>query len=71
MATSTVATLQAAWDCRWSRPGYRVAGVPDQFQPETRWICTRTGERRCIDVAECERCPHWEFESRRTIGGRT
>jgi hypothetical protein len=64
MATTAVATLQTAWDCRWSRPGYRVTGVPDQFQPETLWICTRTGERRCIDAAECEHCPHWEFESR-------
>ena len=64
MATTAVATLQTVWDCRWSRAGYRVAGVPEQFQPETRWICTRTGERRNIDTAECEACPHWELASR-------
>jgi hypothetical protein len=66
MATNTaVATLQAASDCRWSRPGYRVAGVVEQFQPETRWVCTRTGERRCIDAIECEQCPYWESADRR------
>ena len=66
MATTAVATLQTAWDCRFSRPGYRVPGVPEHFQPETRWICTRTGERRCIDALECERCPHWEYGDRRS-----
>jgi hypothetical protein len=66
MATTAVATLQAAWDCRWSRPGYRVAGVVEQFQPETRWVCTRTGERRCIEASECEQCPHWEYADRRS-----
>jgi hypothetical protein len=63
MPTTAVATLQTAWDCRWSRPGYRVAGVPDQFQPETFWICVRTGERRSFDPVECETCPHWELEA--------
>jgi hypothetical protein len=66
MARTAVATLQTAWDCRWSHPGYRVAGVQEQFQPETRWICTRTGERRRIDPAECEQCPHWEYADPRT-----
>lgn len=69
MAATVVATLQTAWDCRWSRPGYRVVGVPEQFQPETRWICTRTGERRCIETSQCEECPHWEQERDRTGGG--
>ena len=69
MAITAVATLQTAWDCRWSRPGYRVAGVQEQFQPETRWVCCiRTGERRCIDTSECEQCPHWEYADR-PIGG--
>ena len=60
MATTVAATLQTAWDYRWSRPAYRVEGVPEPFQPET----PRTGERRCIDAAECEHCRHREFESR-------
>ena len=70
MATTAVATLQTAWDCRWSRPGYRVPGVQEQFQPETRWVCTRTGERRCIDALECEQCPHWEYDDRRSDADR-
>jgi hypothetical protein len=38
------ATLQTIWDCRWSRPGYRVLGVPDHLQPEKLWVCIRRGE---------------------------
>jgi hypothetical protein len=63
MATTAVATLQTAWDCRWSRLGYRVTGVPEQFQPETLWVCLRAGERRCINAEECENCPHWEADA--------
>ena len=70
MATTAVATLQTAWDCRWSRLGYRVPGVPEQFQPETRWVCTRTGERRCIDTLECEQCPHWVYAEGRSDAAR-
>ena len=62
MSKTAVATMQSAWDCRWSRPGYRVAGVPEELQPETAWVCLRTGERRCINPEECEHCPHWEAE---------
>ena len=40
------ATLQTIWDCRWSRPGYRLMGVKDHLQPEELWVCVRTGERR-------------------------
>jgi hypothetical protein len=65
MAKTAVATMQAAWDCRWSRPGYRVIGVPEQFQPEARWVCLRTGERRSIDSGECENCPHWQADGSR------
>jgi hypothetical protein len=67
MAISAVATIQTAWDCRWSRPGYRVRGVPDHLQPETFWVCLRTGERRCIDAAECETCPHWQADTTRPV----
>jgi len=49
------------WECRWSRRGYRVAGVPDDFQPEGEWVCMRAGDRRSIPEEECERCPHFEL----------
>jgi hypothetical protein len=62
MATTAVATLQTAWDCRWSRPGYRVPGVPEQLQRETAWVCIRTGERRSVNEAECENCAYWEMD---------
>ena len=62
MSRTAVATLQTIWDCKWSRPGYRVAGVQDHFQPETRWICVRGGDRRCISEEECAKCPYWEME---------
>ena len=66
MSATRVATLQTIWDCRWSRPGYRVAGVEDHLQPETRWVCVR-GDRRCISEEECEQCPHWELRPEGTI----
>jgi hypothetical protein len=53
------ATLQTIWDCRWSRPGYRVAGVPDHLQPEPLWVCVRD-ERRGVTEEECEHCLYWE-----------
>ena len=59
MPTTAVATLQTIWDCKWSRPGYRVAGVEEQFQPETAWVCVR-GERRGVTERDCEHCAHWE-----------
>jgi hypothetical protein len=52
--------MQTVWDCRWSRRGYRVFGVPDAFQPEALWVCLRTGDRRNVSQEECERCPQWE-----------
>jgi hypothetical protein len=60
MATTSDAPVGKVWECWWSRPGYRVAGVPENFQPETAWVCMRRGERRCISEEECERCAHWE-----------
>jgi hypothetical protein len=59
MATTAVATLKTAWDCKWSRPGYRLSGVPEQFQPETLWICTRRGNRAPVSDAKCETCEFW------------
>ena len=55
-----IATLHTIWDCRWSRPGYRVLGFEDYFQPEKLWVCVRTGERRGVTEEECEQCPHWQ-----------
>ena len=55
-----IATLQTIWDCRWSRPGYRVYGVQDHLQPEPLWVCVRRGERHGVTEEECEGCPQWE-----------
>ena len=60
MNTSSTATLQTIWDCRWSRPGYRLIGVDDHLQPEKLWVCVRLGERRGVTEEECEECPFWE-----------
>jgi hypothetical protein len=60
MSHTTVATLQTIWDCRWSRPGYRLFGIQDHLQPEKLWVCIRTGQRRGVTEEECEHCPHWE-----------
>jgi hypothetical protein len=59
MSATCIATLQTIWDCRWSRPGYRLFGIEDQLQPEKLWVCVRT-ERRGVTEEECEHCPHWE-----------
>jgi len=65
MATR-IATLQAIWDCRWSRLGGRlhgVHGVEEHQQPETLWVCVREpGRRRCVTEEECENCGFWEME---------
>ena len=60
MSATSDATFQTIWDCRWSRPGYRVINVLDQFQPEKRWVCVRTAERRGVTEEECDNCPHWD-----------
>jgi hypothetical protein len=60
MAKTAVATLQTIWDCRWSRPGYRVLGVQEHLQPEKLWVCVRRGERRGVTEEECESCPYWQ-----------
>jgi hypothetical protein len=67
MSSTAIATLQTAWDCRWSRPGHRVTGIEDRLQPETLWVCVRDGDRRCISTEECEECPHWEADAALTV----
>ena len=59
-STVRAAPVQTIWDCRWSRPGYRVFGVHDRLQPEKVWVCVRRAERRAVSGEECEHCPYWE-----------
>jgi hypothetical protein len=59
MPSTATATLQTIWDCKFSRPGYRLFGVQDHLQPEKVWVCIRTGDRRGVTEEECEACPHW------------
>jgi hypothetical protein len=60
MARTAIATLQTIWDCRWSRPGYRLFGVGEYLQPEKLWVCVRQGQRRGVTDEECESCAFWE-----------
>ena len=62
MAKIAIATQQTAWDCKWSRPGFRLAGVEESLQPESTWVCVRTKERRKLSDTTCENCPYWEAE---------
>lgn len=57
---STGSASLRVWDCRWSRPGYRVFGVPEHLQPEKMWVCVRRGERCGVTEKECEDCSYWE-----------
>jgi len=61
MSKVSVATLQTVWDCRWSRPGYRLTGVDDSQQPESIWVCIHTGHRRPVSNEECETCHDWQL----------
>jgi len=65
MAKTAIATLQTIWDCRWSRPGFRLSNVKESLQPEGLWVCVRTGTRRSVSDAECATCPCWEHEDYR------
>jgi hypothetical protein len=60
MPRTAIATQQTAWECKWSRPGFRLAGVEESLQPESVWVCVRTGERRPVSDDRCEQCPYWE-----------
>ena len=65
MSRTPVATLQTIWGCRWSRPGYRIAGMDDRFQPEPTWICVRDGRREAVVERGCETCERWEPDTER------
>lgn len=62
MNTPTTVAVQTIWDCRFSRPGYRLTGVADAEQPEAIWMCVRAGGRRAVTEEECASCAHWEPE---------
>ena len=63
MSATAVAALQTIWDCKWSRPGLRLAGLAPGRPPESLWVCTRTGERTPVSEDKCEACPFWGRES--------
>ena len=60
MARTAIATLQTAWDCRWSRPAFQLEKTVGIARPEATWVCTRDGARQLIDPHDCETCPFWE-----------
>lgn len=60
MQRTSIAAQQTVWGCRWSRPGYRLSGVKESEQPESVWVCVRTGQRRPVTNEECETCHYWE-----------
>ncbi len=66
MTVKACAVLQTPWDCRWSRLGYRLAGVADEMQAESLWVCVRLSptDRRSVTADECASCPHWEADDR-------
>ena len=60
MSHIAVSTLHPSWVCRVRRPGDRIHGVEDHLQPESLWVCVRTGARRGVTEAECADCPYWQ-----------
>jgi hypothetical protein len=60
MVRTAIATLQTAWDCRWSRPGFQLEKTVGITRLEGTWVCTREGARQLIDPHDCETCPFWE-----------
>ena len=65
MARTAIATQQTPWDCRWTRPGFRLFGVGEPHQPESLWVCTRNGLHHGVTDEQCEKCPHWEMDDTR------
>lgn len=59
MEMTSITPIRTVRNCRWSRHGYHVSGVPDELQPETSWVCTRDGDRRSVSAEECTYCLHW------------
>jgi hypothetical protein len=62
--------LQTPWDCRFSRPGYRLSNVRDSHQPESPWVCVRVdGARRPVTERECANCEFWEMDDVKGVSG--
>jgi hypothetical protein len=62
MAKTAIATSQRAWECKWSRPGIRLAELEEERQPESEWVCVRTGIRHPVTDERCEQCPYWQAD---------
>lgn len=62
MTRTATATAQRTRDCVWSRPGIQLAGLELELQPETPWVCVRTGTRMPTSDGACEQCPYWEAD---------
>jgi hypothetical protein len=46
--------VRRIWDCRWSRPGYQLGGLPRARQLELVWLCDRPKERpRPVEEWDC------------------
>jgi hypothetical protein len=63
MAQAEVMTVQAIWDCGWSRPGYLPNGIATVEYPEGSWVCVRPAGnvvRRAVTEAQCATCPNWQ-----------
>lgn len=57
----SIKTIQTAWNCRWSRLGYRLDAVLEHEQPESLWVCVRPpNARRSVTEEECATCECWE-----------
>jgi hypothetical protein len=62
MARTAIATKQTPWECKWSRPGFRLAGLDESHQVESVWVCVRTGQRRPLSATTCDHCPYWQMD---------
>lgn len=56
----SVATFHTLGDCKYSRPGDHSSGLPENLQPEPRWVCFRTTVRRGVTEEDCAECPYWQ-----------
>jgi hypothetical protein len=56
---------KAPWNCRWSRVGHQVIGIPQEDQPEGLWLCARLSNLypRHVTEEECAGCQFWEPDS--------
>jgi hypothetical protein len=62
MTRIALATRKTPWECKWSRPGFRLAGLDESLQPESVWVCVRLKTRRRLSDTTCDDCPYWQAE---------